>query len=82
MYLFYNLVRSGCPSDLLLQAYLSYVRSILLYCFPVFCNAPDYLIEKFRRVERRITSVTCAKPKEELLIAAHACYVFAPFYRG
>ena len=36
MYPFYNLVRSGCPAHLFLQAYVAYVRSVLLYCYPVF----------------------------------------------
>ena len=74
-YIFYNLVRSGCPSNLLLQTYLIYVRSILLYCFPVFCNAPEYLLSKFLRIEKRISRITGVQPKEDLLTAANAMCV-------
>ena len=70
MYIFHNLVRSGCPTDLLVQAYLSYVRSILLYAFPTFCNAPDYLQSRFLRIERRISRLICATPSQDLLVAA------------
>lgn len=72
MYLFYNLIRAGCPSSLLLQAYLAYVRSVLLYCFPVFCNAPDYLMKRLTKIEKRIVRFTCVAPREKLLVAADA----------
>ncbi len=71
MFIFYNLLRAGCPPHLLVQAYLSYVRSVLLYCYPVFCNAPDYLIQKLVDVEKRVCRITSVKPQADLLTAAH-----------
>ena len=42
-YLLYNLVRAKCPTNLLVCSYIAYIRSLLLYSFPTFCNAPEYL---------------------------------------
>jgi hypothetical protein len=70
MYIFYNLLRSGCPPHLFLMAYLAYVRSILLYCYPVFCNAPDYLKAKLVRIEKRVCRMTSAILREDLVTAA------------
>ena len=33
-----NLKRSACSSELIFRAYVAFVRSILLYTFPSFCN--------------------------------------------
>ena len=67
-----NLVRSGCPTDLLLQAYFSYIRTILLYSFPTYCNVPDYLMQKQLRIERRICRIIHATPPQDLSAAAEA----------
>ena len=54
VYLILNLKRADCPPELLFRAYCTYIRSILLYTFPAFCNMPSYLKEKMLRVEKRI----------------------------
>lgn len=49
-----NLRRARCPSHLIFRAYASFIRSVLLYAAPCFCNAPNHLLDKFLRIERRI----------------------------
>lgn len=71
-YLIYNLVRAGSPPNLLIRAYFAYVRSLLLYSFPVFCNSPSYLLEKFKRVERRFVRIANVTPDQSILSAADA----------
>jgi hypothetical protein len=71
-YLMYNLVKSGCPSDLLVCAYISYIRSVFLYSFPSFCNASDYLLKRLVRFEKRILRVIHASPRLDILAAADA----------
>jgi len=48
-----NLRRSGCPSHLLFKAYSGFIRPLLTYSFPSFCNAPQYLMNRFLSFERR-----------------------------
>ena len=48
-----NLRRAGCPSSIVHKCYIAFIRSILLYSFPCFCNLPQYLLHKILRVERR-----------------------------
>ncbi len=49
-----NLKRSGCPPNTLFLAYTAFIRSVLLYGFPAFCNLSFYLMQRLERVERRI----------------------------
>jgi hypothetical protein len=48
-----NLRKSGCSPSLNFRTYCSLLRSVLLYAYPVFCNAPLRLMEKLCRFERR-----------------------------
>jgi len=48
-----NLRRAGCPSNLTTRAYCAFIRSIILYAFPCFCNASSYLLLKLERLEKR-----------------------------
>ncbi|MEL7309494.1 MAG: reverse transcriptase domain-containing protein, partial [Pseudomonadota bacterium] len=57
IYLILNLKRANCPPALLFNAYCAYIRSILLYAFPVICNMPLYLRNKLSRVERRVLRI-------------------------
>ena len=43
LYILYNLVRSKCPADVLLQVYNECIRSTILYAYPVFCNCSGRL---------------------------------------
>ena len=70
-YIIYNLVRSGSPPNMLIRAYFAFIRSRLLHSFPTLCNAPNYLLEKFRKVERRFARVANVTPNKSLLLAAN-----------
>jgi hypothetical protein len=48
------------------------IRSMLLYCYPVFCNAPKYLKLRLLRIERRFARIIHAEPHESFLAAADA----------
>lgn len=52
-----NLRKGGCPPMLIWRVYVVLIRSVLLYAFPCFCNAPKFLLEKFLRLERRICRI-------------------------
>ena len=47
-----NLKRANCPSHIIKNCYVAFIRSLLLYGFPCFCNLPKYLFSKLCRVER------------------------------
>ena len=49
-----NLRRSGSSVAVMLQCYFAFIRSLLIYSFPCFCNAPDYLLRKLLKLERRV----------------------------
>lgn len=51
-----NLKRASCPPSIIHKCYVAFIRSILLYSFPCFCNLPQYLFNKIIRLERRATS--------------------------
>ena len=74
-YIIYNLVRSGCPPNLLVRTFNAFIRSLMLYCFPTLCNAPDYLLERFRKVERRFARIATTMPEQTVLCAADAMCV-------
>ena len=57
LYILCSLKKSGTPPHVIKTAYLSFVRSILLYCSPVFVNAPHYLQRKLQRVESRASRI-------------------------
>ena len=56
-YAIYHLRRSDCPTTLMFRFYVSFIRSVLLFAFPCFCNCPDYLLQKLLYVERRIFKI-------------------------
>jgi len=53
LFLIRNLRRARCPPHLLFRCYSSFIRSLLLYAYPAFCNAPEYLHNKLFRFENR-----------------------------
>ena len=53
LFLLRNLRRSNCPVNLMLTCYFSFIRSVLLYGFPSFCNVPKCLFDTLQKVERR-----------------------------
>ena len=57
MFILYNLKRSGCSDQLMFLSYCAYIRSVLLYAFPAWCNVPSSLTWKLRVVERRVMRI-------------------------
>lgn len=57
LYIIRNLRRSGCPPCLMLQCYYAFIRSLLLYGFPSFCNVPQYLFNRLSRIEKRALKI-------------------------
>ena len=41
------------PSDIIWQAYLAFVFSIISYCYPSFCDIPISALKKFSVIEKR-----------------------------
>lgn len=48
-----NLKRSGCPSTVIFKCYVAFIRSLINYAYPCFCNLSNYLLNYLIRVERR-----------------------------
>lgn len=73
IFLVRNLRRSGCDPKTIWNCYLACIRSVLLYAFPSFCNAPQYLLDDFLRVERRVRRIigTDDFDRESVLIGAN-----------
>ncbi len=57
IFLISSLKRANCPPKLLFDVYRSCIRSVLLYPFPVFCNAPKFLLRKILNVEKRVLKI-------------------------
>lgn len=57
LYLLIHLKRANCPANVIFTVYISFIRPILLYAFPAFCNIPMYLRRKLIRVERRALKI-------------------------
>ena len=62
LFILRNLRRSGCSLSLMLKCYYSFIRSLLLYGFPSFCNIPDCLLVKLKRVEKRALRIMGCDP--------------------
>ena len=65
-----SLKKAGCSPSIIKKAYLSFVRSVLLYCSPVFVNASNYLKQKLLRIETRASRIIGEEIKPNLLTAA------------
>ena len=63
LFILRNLRRSGCSLSLMLKCYYSFIRSVLLYGFPSFCNIPDCLLVKLKRVEKRALRIMGCDPQ-------------------
>ena len=72
MFVLRNLRRSGCPVQIMHLVYSCLVRSVLLYAFPAFCNIPEYLYDKIRRVERRAARIVGQPFNVDLVQSADA----------
>lgn len=54
IYIIRNLRRSDCSTDILHQAYVAFIRSVLLFAYPSFCNLSSYLRQELLSVEKRV----------------------------
>jgi len=57
IFLIRNLRRADCPLSAMFHAYSSFIRSVILYAYPSFCNAPAYLMSKLLVLERRVLRI-------------------------
>lgn len=71
-----NLKRAGCPSDLIFRAYVAFIRSVLLYAFPSFCNLSIYLQNQLMKVEKRVLRIINPEVRvpDLLSVADRSCY--------
>ena len=76
IYIIRNLRRSDCPPYLILHAYIAFIRLLLLYGYPAFCNLPKLLQNDLRRVEKRVMRIIGSPngaPPDLLSVADHSC---------
>lgn len=66
-----NLRRSGCCKILLLRCYVAFIRSVLAYSFPSFCNLSQYLLKDIVRVESRISRIIDMDIEESFVFATN-----------
>ena len=57
IFLIRNLRKADCPIPIMFQAYTSFIRSVVLYAYPSFCNIPDYLKSKLVKLEKRVLRI-------------------------
>lgn len=71
-----NLRRAGCDPNTMFMCYVAFIRSVLLYAFPCFCNATDYVLNNLLRVERRVLKIIGTNLERDVDIlqtADHSC---------
>ena len=71
LFIIRNLRRSGCPQNLMFSSYVAFIRSVLLYGFPVFCNAPDYLFAQLLKIEKRVFNIIGSSKFPCLAVVGH-----------
>jgi len=76
-----NMKRSGCDSQTLYNIYAALIRSVLLYCYPCFCNAPVYLHQMLSRVEKRVFKIIFGSIQYENDIFTHAEKMCESFFK-
>ena len=70
VYIIRNLRRAGCNSKLMIRCYNAFLRSLLLYAYPCFCNAPQFLLTKLLRLERRVFRIIGTPCHNSLIVTA------------
>ena len=73
LFILANLKRSDCPADVLRKAYFAFIRSIILYCCPVFINSPKYLTDKLIRIEKRASKIIGEEISPDVLSMMNRC---------
>lgn len=57
LYIIRNLKRAGMDSLSLFRVYCALIRPVLIHGFQCFCNAPNFLLRSFSRVEKRVLRI-------------------------
>jgi hypothetical protein len=65
------LSRSGCSKDWCWRVHIALVRSVVLYAFPAWCNAPPSALDELWKIERRATKVIGSSPNVTMKSAAY-----------
>ena len=47
-----NLKQADCSHKIIFRCYVTFIRAVMTYGFPTFCNLPMYLFKKLLRIER------------------------------
>lgn len=77
-YIIRNLRRSGCSKEIMTRVYASIIRPALLYGYPCFCNAAEYLLRSLVAVEKRALKIihdfhSPLPPYQDAVSFANAC---------
>lgn len=70
MYLLIHLKRANCCTDVIFKVYVTFIRPILLYAFPAFCNIPNYLCQKLLNIEKRAMRIVGVRLDQNTLFEA------------
>ena len=62
VFIILQLKRAGLTQQQLVTIYQAYIRSILMYGYPCFCNLPYSLFKRLQKFENRITILIGCKP--------------------
>ena len=54
--------RFNCNRDILWNLYYAFIRSIITYCFPAFCNLNSFLFTKLSKIEKRVALIIGCNP--------------------
>jgi len=61
-----RLRRTGLHNNSLWMAYLAFVRSHIIYCWPAICDMPTSIMQKYHALERQ-AQLLCGNPKTKSL---------------
>ena len=72
MYILRNLriIDNHCPVGIMKMAYVAFIRSVLLYGYPVICNALQYLKDQLIKAEKRAMKMINTKQMPLLMTVA------------
>lgn len=68
LFIIYNLRRAGCSKQVMFDCYIAFIRSVLLFAFPCFCNSPDYLLSQLSSFEKRVFRIMGSHGEFPLLL--------------
>lgn len=68
LFVLHFMKRSNAPPEVMLKVYNALLRPLMLYCYPVFCNAPRYLLRKLEMLESRALKLCKCDLKQASLL--------------